>query len=311
VSDSFVLGEFISARHRAELAAQARRQAQHWLALEDAPMRSAYNKLPFLVSHRLHEHPLFELAPLLALCRRLGPGPVSCRIGKVPVDADFDASLSAYNQGLTLYDAIEHLEEREAYIAVYNPERDPLYRPVIEGLLGEIAEQTEIIEPGMNWFSTYLFITAQGSVTPYHMDREMNFLLQIRGLKSVKLWNPADDEVMDEAERDRLLSYVGGRPGYKPSLEAKAMPFELSPGLGVHHPFIAPHLVHTGPELSVSLALTFRTRRSDVWTNAHRFNLRLRRLGFTPQPVGRHAAVDYTKSALITAYRRAVDLVRH
>ena len=26
------------------------------------------------------------------------------------------------------------------------------------------------IEPGMNWYSTYIFISTQDSVTPYHMD---------------------------------------------------------------------------------------------------------------------------------------------
>jgi len=27
-------------------------------------------------------------------------------------------------------------------------------------------------------------------ITPYQMDREMNFLLQIRGTKTVPLWDP-------------------------------------------------------------------------------------------------------------------------
>ena len=133
----------------------------------------------------------------------------------------------------------------------------------------------------------------------------MNFLLQIRGKKTVLLWDPRDDEIMTSQQRDLLLSYVGRRPEYKPWFDAKAMRFELAPGLGVHHPFIAPHLVHTGPELSVSLAITFRTHRSDVWTNAHRFNHRLRRLGLEPRPVGHMAWLDGAKSAMIETYRRA------
>jgi len=305
VNDHWTLGTPISPEFCADLVRSAGRQPHPWLDLDPVQIRTAYNRRPFLLSHRLSEHPHFTLAALSALCRRLGTDHVSCRIGKVPVDAEFDSSLQRYNHGLALDDAIEHLEEREAYIAVYNPERDAEYRPVIEGLVGEIALQTEQVEPGMNWYSTYLFISARDSVTPYHMDREMNFLLQVRGRKTVKLWDPLDDEIMSADQRELLLSYVGGRPTYRPSFEAKAMVFDLAPGLGVHHPFIAPHLVHTGPELSISLAITFRTRRSDTWTNAYRFNHRLRKLGLHPGPVGHHPLVDRTKSAVINSYRLA------
>ena len=142
----------------------------------------------------------------------------------------------------------------------------------------------------------------------------MNFLLQVRGTKTVKLWDPFDDEIMTPTQRELLLSYIGQRPTYRPSFEAKAMVFELEPGLGVHHPFIAPHLVHTGPALSISLAITFRTQRSDMWTNACRFNQRARKLGLRPEPVGQRPLIDQTKSAVLIAYQRArqvIDRGRH
>lgn len=56
------------------------------------------------------------------------------------------------------------------------------------------------------------------------------------------------------------------------------MTYELAPGLGVHHPFIAPHRVHTGSEASISLALTFRTRHSDIWTDVDRAKSELARI---------------------------------
>jgi len=130
------------------------------------------------------------------------------------------------------------------------------------------------------------------------MDREMNFLLQIRGNKTVHLWDPTDSEIMSPEQKDLLLSRVGDRPAYKPSFESKAVTFALTPGIGLHHPFIAPHRVHTGPELSVSLALTFRTRQSDRWADAHRFNARMRRLGLNPAPVGSNPLRDRAKSGI-------------
>lgn len=309
---AIMLGRFVSARKISDLVTESRRSPAPWLFFEEHDFRIGYNKRPFLVRHRLTEHPLFEFGALAALCRRLPGEQVPYRFGVVPADAEFDTSLERYRGQLTLDAALEHTEEKQAYIAIYNAETDPEYRPVIEGLLGEIAAKTEPIEPGLNWYSTYIFITARDSVTPYHMDREMNFLLQIRGAKTVKLWDPRDPEIMTPAQKDQLLAqHDEPRPTYKPSFERKAMTFELTPGLGVHHPFIAPHLVKTGKQLSISLAITFRTHRSDMWTDAHHFNHRLRgRLGVAPGAVGSLDAIDATKAGILRLGRQ-VRRLRH
>jgi len=115
----------------------------------------------------------------------------------------------------------------------------------------------------------------------------------------VKLWDPMDDEIMSPRDRDMLLSYVGGRPGYQASFERKARRFEFSPGLGLHHPFIAPHLVYTGQQASISLAITCRSALSDRWTRAHRFNCRMNQLGRKPRPVRNNDRVDRAKAALM------------
>ena len=238
-------------------------------------------------------------------------GDVMCRFGVVPDNADFDSSLLGYRKNLTRDDAIDHLDERHAYVAIYNPENDADYRPVIEGLLGEIAVATEPFEHCINGYSSYIFISARGSVTPYHMDREMTFLFQIRGRKSARLWDPNDDAVMSPAERDHLFTPCNdARPAYRAEPDALAMHFQLEPGLGVHHPFIAPHLVHTGSELSISLAITFRTPRSDDWSDAHRFNEQMRRLGLHAGRVGRSALIDKTKARASRAARRAKNILR-
>jgi hypothetical protein len=307
-----VIGRFVSRVKVNGLVAQAQQSAAPWLLFDDDEFRAAYNQRPFLVRHRLVEHPLLELSALAALCRRMPAEQVRYRFGVVPQDAEFDTSLRRFAGDLTLDDAIDHLEAKQAYIAIYNAETDPEYKPVIEGLLGEIAARTERIEPCLNWYSTYIFITARDSVTPYHMDREMNFLLQVRGNKTVKLWDPRDDEIMTPAQKDQLLSEHGEpRPPYKPELERKAMTYELRPGLGVHHPFIAPHLVTTGKGLSISLAITFRTRRSDTWTDAHRFNHQLRRrVGVVPGDVGRLGVLDATKARIVRLSRQARRILK-
>ncbi|MBT2325669.1 cupin-like domain-containing protein [Variovorax paradoxus] len=307
-----MLGEFVPREQSAILAARARRQPQHLLEFEPDVVRSSYNLRPFLIHHHLCEHTGFSLDALSALCRRLPRGQVQYRVGAIPGDAHFDSSYARYGEGLHFDDVLEHFEERKAYICIYNPERDAGYRPVLEGLLAEIAAAIEGIDPVITWYSTYVFISTRDAVTPYHMDREMNFLLQVRGAKEVMLWDPHDDEIMSPADKDRLLAaFKSRRPTYSPSFEAKAMHYELRPGLGVHHPFIAPHRVHTGPELPISLALTFRTRKSDMWTSAHAFNNVMRSCGWSPAEVGAlHPYADRAKAAAAHAMDVPLALLR-
>lgn len=304
-----MLGQMISSDHYARLLARGRTEPTHQLGFDAATMRALYNRKPFPIRHRLDSHPAFTLDELFKLCRRRPPQDILFRAGKIPGDTPLETSYDEYRKDLTLNDVLDHFEERQAYICINNPERDPAYRPIIEGLIGEIAAQTNGMDPWITWYSTYVFISTRDAVTPYHMDREMNFLLQLRGTKQVFLWDQDDQEIMSPEEKDLLLSRIGNRPRYHPSFEEKAMAYTLQPGIGVHHPFIAPHRVHTAGELSISLALTFRTRQSDMWTDAYRFNARLRQLGLHPGPIGRHAWLDRIKCSAARAGQRVHRLL--
>jgi hypothetical protein len=304
-----VLGEFVTASHYQALLARGRAERDPLLAFDPALVRARYNRQPFLLSHRLGDDPRFALPALAELLRRLPADHVVCRPGRVPEGSDFDSSFGTATP-IALDEALATLEQNQVYVYARNPESDPVYRPVIEGLIAEIAASLDPLDAPITWYSTYLFVSAQGSVTPYHMDREMNYLLQIRGTKTVQLWDPDDPDVMSDAEKDRLLSYEGARPPFRPELRSRAATYVLQPGTGVHHPFIAPHLVRTASELSISLAVTFRTRRSDIRTRAHQFNHHLRRLGIDPRPAGRSDWMDMGKAGLLAGAHLARGLRR-
>jgi hypothetical protein len=299
-----MLGKFISAKQYAGLVAQGHENVSPMLQFDPQLITHCYNRQPFLLMHRLAADPHFTLAPLLAMCRRMPADHVLFRAGPIPGDADIESSYDRYRRGLTLDEVLEHVEESRAYICVNNPELDLEFQPVIESLVAEVAAQIDPLDSRISWYSTYIFITSRDSVTPYHMDREMNFLLQIRGVKIVHLWDAWDHEILSSEQKDHLLAHMGERPPYKPSFESKAQVFELHPGQGLHHPFIAPHRVHTEAELSISLAVTFRTCRSDIWTDAHRFNARVRQLGLKPGEVGRNPLLDRAKCGVARAGQR-------
>ncbi len=303
-----MLGRFVGDQEYKTLLSLGQAATERWLQLEPEEMRTHYNRLPFAMQHRLADHPLMQWSELRDLCRRMPPREVRYRFGDIAPDADFDQSYSKrYREGLTLEDALDNLEARRAYVCIYNPERDPVYGPFLEQLLAEFAVATQPLDPRITWYSTYVFISAQGAVTPYHMDREMNFLMQVRGSKTAYLWDQADPVIMSAVQKDQMLAYVGRKPPWQPEFETKAMRFDLTPGVGVHHPFIAPHRVHTGPERSISLAFTFRTRWSDRQTLAHQLNWKLRQRGWRPGEIGRHPVMDAAKAGLMGLARKTCD----
>jgi len=306
-----MLGTRVEPESYRSLVSRAEASRDRVFDFDEAVFRRDYNRRAFQFRHHLCGHPLFELDALFALCRRMPPNEVKFRTGEIPIDAEFDSSLQAYRGDLTLEDAIVNFQRKKTYIAIYNPESDDAYRSVIEGILGEIGAHTRSLDPHINWYSSYIFLSTGGSVTPYHMDREMNFLLQVAGGKHAKLWGRLDDAVMTSAERDRLLGDASElRPRYRESLESLAQSFDLTPGTGLHHPFIAPHLITTRSDLSISLAVTYRTELSDIWTDAHALNHRLRKLRLSPSPVGIALHRDRRKARALRLLRRARRSIR-
>jgi len=75
----------------------------------------------------------------------------------------------------------------------------------------------------------------------------------------------------------------------------------MQPGDGVYIYPWAPHWVHNGPAVSISLSITFRTQRSERDELVHFLNGRLRRRGLSPRPAGESKLVDWTK-AVFTAF---------
>lgn len=284
------------------------RSAPPLLQFDPATFPALYDREPFGFRHRLSGHPLLQLDALRALALRMPARQVLHRRGIVATDSDFDHAADLHPNGLGLSQTLDALVASGSFVTINNPELDPAYRPLLDELLNEIRCQTELVDPGMAWFASYFFISAPGAVTPFHMDRELNFLVQLRGEKLVKLWSPA---VLTELEKERLFGrWDLPRPALRPEVAASGREFLLRPGDGVHHPFIAPHLVVTGAELSISLAVTFRTARSNQRSAAWQVNHRLRELGLRPAPVGDSPLRDRMKAGALFAARAVLKRAR-
>jgi Cupin-like domain len=272
------------------------------LEIDPEVLARRYNRTPFLFGHRLAEHPLLQLESLVDLANRLPTDQVRQAKGSKPLSANIDESEAT--DRLTLAGILADMEHADRFVLLYHPERDPLYRELLDTVLDEMQPLSEAIDPGMRDRHAFIFIASPGAVTPYHMDREVNFLCQVRGTKVVSLWDQDDRSILSEEEIETLVvDWNRPRPPYRPEYDAKAMRFTLEAGMGVHQPMFAPHAVTCGGgDISIAIALTFRTRSLARRMMVHSVNHRLRQHGRLPTPYGSPVA-DGIKYQGMRAYR--------
>lgn len=276
-------------------------QREQPLQFDLAQMRRSFDREPFLIAHGLTEHPLFELSRLVELSRRLPAESVEYNAGDLPID---QAPALTPRTGLSIEQTLVDIETCHSWMALKNVEQDELYRQILDDCLDQIAPVIESISPRMVARKAFIFVSSPGAVTPYHVDFEYNFLLQIRGAKIVTVFDGQDRSLLSEPDRERA---VGGAPrnlGYREEFSKKGRAFSLSPGVGLHVPLTSPHWVKVEDNVSVSLSITFQSAASDRIIGAHATNALLRRIGIRPRQVGESATTDGLKFAAHRVLRR-------
>ncbi len=271
------------------------------LEIDADEFREKFDRQPFLIGHHLCDHPLFQLPKLLDLARRLPAENIEYNAGEMPLSVD--PSLTPRN-GLSIEETIRRIEECKSWLVIKYVEHDPAYRALLEQCLAEVRPHSEPLFPGMSLPQAFVFITSPNSVTPYHMDPEHNFLLQIRGSKTVRQF---DRSVVSEEEYERF--YDGGHRNlkFKEEYLAKSWEFDLQPGFGLHFPVTFPHWVKNGPGVSISFSITFRTPDLDRRVLVYNVNSFLRRRGITPTPRGQSPwrdAMKYQAARILRRTRR-------
>ncbi|HJQ69209.1 MAG TPA: cupin-like domain-containing protein [Blastocatellia bacterium] len=290
----------------AKLYQQGREGRPSLLDLDRESFLSKFNREPFTIGHRLADNPLFALPRLIELARRLPAEHVSYNSGDVPVTTGL---YKGPQTGLSIEETIRQIEQCRSWMVLKFVEDDPEYRRLLDGCLDEVKPLSERVAPGMRQRQGFIFISSASSVTPYHMDPEYNFLLQVRGRKKVTIWNPADRSILSERELEDYYSGCGFQITFKEEYLRKAATFELTPGRGLHFPVTAPHFVENRDEVSISFSITFQTPASERRRLLYGANARLRGLGIKPSPVGQSLLRDSTKRAAFSAYRVAKHLL--
>ena len=81
--------------------------------------------------------------------------------------------------------------------------------------------------------------------------------------------------------------------------------YRLTPGVGVHHPPLAPHRINNGDEVSISLSMYYTLPATDDRAHVYQANFFLRKLGLHPRPPGQSRLVDEAKIRFIRALSMA------
>jgi Cupin superfamily protein len=293
----------VSAPPRMNVSSLSRQEADRLLDLDEEMFRDRFNRKPFVISHDLVKSPLFTLPRLIELSKRLPAEHVKYNAGDIPLDT---ALYKGPQTGLSVEETIRRIEECRSWMVLKWVQEDPDYSAVLNRCLDEVGAHTEPIDPGMCKREAFIFVTSPHSTTPYHMDPEYGFLLQIKGKKTVYI---LDGSILSEEELERYYS-AGIDPVFTEACREKAMRFDLRPGLGLHFPVTVPHWVETHDEYSISFSITFRTTASERRSVVYDVNDTLRSRGLSPVPYGRSAFRDSAKFHAFRAARRATNLLR-
>jgi hypothetical protein len=193
------------------------------------------------------------------------------------------------------------LQNANAWLTLLNVEADPGMAELMNTQLdqlesGMIAKHGKRVK--MRKRVAFVFVSSPNSVTPVHFDIEHSLLMQVRGSKTVSIGR-FDSDADRRHEIDR---YWDGSHGRIETLPPEEAVYTVTPGRAVYIPPGTPHWVHNGPDISLSVTLTYFTAATVRENRIEDFNSHLRRRHMKPREPGRSATVDTAKVCAMGVY---------
>jgi hypothetical protein len=214
---------------------------------------SAYEQYPvspFSFTHSLSNEPLLALKELLSIAKILPPEMIEC--------------VSPHKNLQSIIKLIENIETSSSWLIFRNLEQLPKYKSLMELVINKLIEKNLVNTNDFHNPMCFAFISSPLVKTPFHIDPEHNFLLQIRGTKIVKINDHGKNPIITEREiSDFYKDEIGYSLRYNLNYEKSLDSVDLNPSTGVYIPVTYPHLVFNGNNISISFSVTFRTAMSE------------------------------------------------
>ena len=274
---------------------------QEWPTLGQLPDWGAFPEQPAEFAHSLHKDARLTLQEVADLADRLPRRSVICDTAAQPllVPQGGPPRGALARPG----DVIRNMEDASAWLTLLNIEADPAYADLMNSLLDQLEAGMIRRQGKMRNRVGFIFVSSPNSVTPAHFDIEHSLLMQVSGSKTVSFGRFENDLV----RRHEVERYWDGSHGRIESLPPELASYPLTPGRGVYIPPVAPHWVHNGPAVSLSVTLTYFTAATERENMIEAFNGRLRSFHMDPRQPGQSASADVAKVAAM----RAWGLARH
>src|SRR6266702_2935481 len=195
-------------------AQQPRAPAARLLDLDEDYFTAYFDRYPFKIAHDLAGHPLLQLPRLIELARSLGH-PILYFRGDHAINQVDDASgekrtfvdRQLARPDLSPVETLAQIESCRAWMQLRDVGADPEYAALLESIIDEFRGPAQRVAPGLSAPRADIFVSSPGSTTPFHLDEEHNFLLQIRGSKKLSVADGFNPAVL---QPERLRSYFRG-----------------------------------------------------------------------------------------------------
>ncbi len=300
-----------TATHRLQSALPGGRQ---FLSLDEEAFRTHFERRPFKIVHRLAAHPLLQLPRLVEYAQSLDRPILYFRGDHAINQVDDTPGIGRAKRtfvdrhlpgpALSAPEVLRQIQTCGAWMQLRDVGTDPAYAELLEELVSEVRGPAEEVAPGISGPRADIFVSSPGATTPFHLDEEHNFLLQIRGSKSLSIADGFNPAVLDRANLRAYFAGDGELAPYSEHLERHAVHIELRPHEGVHIPACHPHWVRNGGEVSISLGLLWYSDSIARRRYLYRFNGWMERFGLKPSTPGDHPLMDEIKALPLTVRRR-------
>ena len=272
------------------------------LQYDTSEFNQNYPDRSFACNHDLARHPLFELPRLIELARSMDRDRIEYNSGDLEPGHRYEDTPKI---DLTAEETIRQIKDCHAWMVIKNVEQDPEYRDFIKTCLdqvsGRLPEDAEPLED----LQGFIFIASAHSTTPFHIDAEENFFIQVHGEKSFHVFENDDRKLVSEESMEISPGKFRNMP-YHEAFEQRATVYELKSGDGIFVPYMMPHWVRTGDQYSISMAITWKTP-SVIRRNKVRFmNAVLRQMGLPQAAPGQRPWADGLK---VAAYNMAFAVI--
>jgi hypothetical protein len=256
--------------------------------------------------HNFHKHPLFQVPELVKLgmdlskldqCRFMDPKrTVASRL----------AHDSRPPDGRSIEEFFQRMEEPGSSVAFYNIEVIPRYQALLMLVVNSMRSLVEREQPDIFRVNGFVFFAAPPSVTPFHIDRENNFWLQLHGHKILNVWDHRDRSIVPaEAVEDFIVTQSLGKVHFNEAFLSRGLEFDAQPGDAVYFPSTSPHMTRSevgraapGDRLSISIGVTFYTAATREVARIHQVNRLMRKCGLSPSYPRESPTADAVKSAV-------------